>query len=193
MRYALKIAALGALLVGMGQSSSAQTLADRIASASQPRVQFSYAARSGVCGNGRSFINVMGNTWVGSWSDSDRRESCAEGPVRVVVDRAGREVVSVASYVGPDADKVDGITDLGRVRTDALELRKQLDLANQDRKCRILGPAPAPLARLKGEHRYQLLLKSRSRKQVREVADAALKSVVNLRSVNLEIDPVSIM
>ena len=83
--------------------------------------------------------------------------------------------------------------DLGRVRTDALELRKQLDLANQDRKCRILGPAPAPLARLKGEHRYQLLLKSRSRKQVREVADAALKSVVNLRSVNLEIDPVSIM
>ena len=87
---------------------------------------------------------------------------------------------------------VHGI-DLGRVRTDALELRKQLDLANQDRKCRILGPAPAPLARLKGEHRYQLLLKSRSRKQVREVADAALKSVVNLRSVNLEIDPVSIM
>jgi primosomal protein N' (replication factor Y) len=83
--------------------------------------------------------------------------------------------------------------DLGRVRTDALELRKQLDLANEDRKCRILGPAPAPLARLKGEHRYQLLLKSRSRKQVREIADAALKTVTNLRSVNLEIDPVSIM
>lgn len=83
--------------------------------------------------------------------------------------------------------------DLGRVRTDSLELRKQLDLANEDRKCRILGPAPAPLARLKGEHRYQLLIKSRSRKHVREVADAALRSVTNLRSVNLEIDPVSIM
>jgi primosomal protein N' (replication factor Y) len=83
--------------------------------------------------------------------------------------------------------------DLGRVRADSLELRKQLDLANEDRKCRILGPAPAPLARLKNEHRYQLLIKSRSRKQVREIADAALKSVTNLRSVNLEIDPVSIM
>ena len=87
--------------------------------------------------------------------------------------------------------------DLGRVRTDSLELRKQLDLANEDRKCRILGPAPAPLARLKGEHRFQLLIKSRSRKQVREIADAALKAItdkgVNLRSVNLEIDPVSIM
>ncbi|HKU76293.1 MAG TPA: primosomal protein N' [Pyrinomonadaceae bacterium] len=87
--------------------------------------------------------------------------------------------------------------DLGRVRSDSLELRKQLDLVNQDRRCRILGPAPAPLSRLKGEHRFQVLIKSRSRKHLREVADAALKAVsdggVNLRSINLEIDPVSIM
>jgi primosomal protein N' (replication factor Y) len=87
--------------------------------------------------------------------------------------------------------------DLARVRSDSLELRKQLDAANEGRKCRILGPAPAPLSRLKGEHRFQLLLKSRSRRSLREVADAALKAVsetgVNLRSVNLEIDPVSIM
>lgn len=87
--------------------------------------------------------------------------------------------------------------DLGRVRGDSLELRRQLDLVNQDRKCRILGPAPAPLSRLKGEHRFQMLIKARSRKSLREVADAAMKSVaesgVNLRSINLEIDPVSIM
>lgn len=82
--------------------------------------------------------------------------------------------------------------DLGKVRSDSLELRKQLDLVNQERKCRVLGPAPAPLSRLKGEHRFQLLIKSRSRKDLREVADAALRAV-NLRSVNLEIDPVSIM
>lgn len=87
--------------------------------------------------------------------------------------------------------------DLGRVRSDSLELRKQLDAANGDRKCRILGPAPAPLSRLKGEHRFQILMKSRSRRHLREVADAALKlavdSGINLRSINLEIDPVSIM
>ena len=87
--------------------------------------------------------------------------------------------------------------DLGKVRNDSLELRKQLDIVNQERKCRVLGPAPAPLARLKGEHRFQLLIKSRSRKDLREVADAALRAVadggVNLRSINLEIDPVSIM
>ena len=87
--------------------------------------------------------------------------------------------------------------DLGRVRSDSLELRKQLDAVNQERKCRVLGPAPAPLSRLKGEHRFQLLIKSRSRKHLREVADAALKKAaeggMNLRTVNLEIDPVSIM
>ena len=87
--------------------------------------------------------------------------------------------------------------DLGRVRSDSLELRKQLDLVNQDRRCRVLGPAPAPLSRLKGEHRFQILIKSRSRKHLREVADAALKAIAdkgaNLRSINLEVDPVSIM
>ena len=84
--------------------------------------------------------------------------------------------------------------DLGRVRNDSLELRKQLDAANQDRKSRILGPAPAPLSRLKGEHRFQLLIKSRSRKHLREVADAAISAVeANRRSINLEVDPVSIM
>ena len=98
--------------------------------------------------------------------------------------------VSLASLLihGPDLD---------RVRNDSLELRKQLDVANEQRHCRILGPAPAPLSRLKGEHRFQLLLKSRSRRHLREVADAALKSAAAngmiLRSVNLEIDPVSIM
>ncbi len=87
--------------------------------------------------------------------------------------------------------------ELGRVRADALTLRKELDGANTERLSRVLGPAPAPLARLKGEHRYQLLIKSRSRKQLRALADqairAAVESGVNPRSLNLEIDPVSVM
>lgn len=119
MRHSIRLsAALGAALLALCPSSSdAQGLAERVASASQPRVQFTYAARLGVCGNGRTFINVQGNTWVGSWSDSDRREICADGPVRVVIDRAGREVVSVSAYVGPETEKTEGIADLGRVRT----------------------------------------------------------------------------
>ena len=88
-------------------------------------------------------------------------------------------------------------SDLGRVRTNALELKTQLDIANKNRSVRVLGPAPAPLSRLKGEHRFQLLLKSTSRRELRKVADTALKVLaaqgVNLRTINLEIDPVSMM
>jgi primosomal protein N' (replication factor Y) len=86
---------------------------------------------------------------------------------------------------------------LDRVRSDALIIRKELEAANEERACRILGPAPAPIARLKGEFRFQLLLKSRNRKKLRLIADRALElsatKGVNLRSVNLDIDPVSIM
>ena len=88
-------------------------------------------------------------------------------------------------------------TDLTRVRSDALEVRRALDKANADRAARVLGPAPAPLGRLKGEFRVQLLVKSRNRRHLRTVIDNALKSLVDtdvrLRGINVEIDPVSIM
>ena len=87
--------------------------------------------------------------------------------------------------------------DLTKVKSDAVELRKELDRANGERAARILGPAPAPLARLKGEYRVQLLIKCRNRRALREIIDAALKALnerkISLRSINVEIDPVSIM
>ena len=87
--------------------------------------------------------------------------------------------------------------DAARARATASQLRKALVAANRDHSCRILGPAPAPLARLRGEHRVQLLIKARSRKQLRAVIDAALASMEtagqDLRSVTLEIDPVNMM
>ncbi|HBB88577.1 MAG TPA: primosomal protein N' [Blastocatellia bacterium] len=86
---------------------------------------------------------------------------------------------------------------LDQTRSDALQLRKELDTANPDRIVRVLGPAPAALARLKNEFRMQLLIKGRKRQQLRDVIGTALKAVaangVNLRSINVEIDPVSIM
>ena len=103
-------------LTGLATSLPAQSLADRVAGANQARVQFTYAARADVCGNGRSFIQVSGNSWYGSFNDGDRRDACEAGPVRVVLDRAGREVVSITSYVGPVGERAEGIADLGRVR-----------------------------------------------------------------------------
>src|SRR3984893_15144479 len=87
--------------------------------------------------------------------------------------------------------------DLARIRDTALELRKELDSANSDRACRVLGPAPAPLARLKGEHRIHLLVKSKNRRQLRKLVDTAISGVIaqrhNPRTINVEIDPISIM
>ena len=87
--------------------------------------------------------------------------------------------------------------DLTRAQATAAELKRALEEANTDRACRILGPAPAPLARLRGEHRIQLLIKSRSRPRLREVIDIAFADAAergsDLRSVNLEIDPVNLM
>jgi primosomal protein N' (replication factor Y) len=88
--------------------------------------------------------------------------------------------------------------DLVRAQATAAELRRALDEANTDRACRILGPAPAPLARLRGEHRLQLLIKSRNRPRLRAVIEMALASSAaapgcDLQSVNVEIDPVNLM
>jgi primosomal protein N' (replication factor Y) (superfamily II helicase) len=87
--------------------------------------------------------------------------------------------------------------DAARANATAQQLRQALVEANGDHACRVLGPAPAPFARLRGEHRVQLLIKSRSRKQMRAVIDAALQTLQkagnDLRSVTVEIDPVSMM
>jgi primosomal protein N' (replication factor Y) len=87
--------------------------------------------------------------------------------------------------------------DAARAGSIAQELRNHLNQANREHTCRILGPAPAPFARLRDEYRIQLLIKSRSRKQMRAVIDEALKNFEEAgndsRSVTLEIDPVSMM
>lgn len=87
--------------------------------------------------------------------------------------------------------------DATRAKTLAMELRNALTRTNRDNLCRILGPAPAPLARLRDEHRIQILIKSRSRKQLRKLIDDALKELEadgkDLRAVTVEIDPVSMM
>lgn len=86
---------------------------------------------------------------------------------------------------------------LRRAQAIAAALRQFLNEANSERACRILGPAPAPLSRLRNEHRIHLLIKSRNRKSLRRVVDMALAKAesqsLDMRSINLEIDPVSLM
>ena len=68
---------------------------------------------------------------------------------------------------------------------------------NTDNGCRILGVAPAPLARLKNEFRLQILIKAHSRAKLRETLHFALheaqEKFCDLRIVNVEIDPVNLL
>ena len=105
--------AAGALL---SQPALAQSLSQRVASAPDGAVQFTYAARAGVCGNGRTYYSINGSMWFGSMNDNVlRSDPCQPGPVRVVLGRAGKDIVDVNVYVGPVQQSGSGVTDLGTV------------------------------------------------------------------------------
>ncbi|MEP6945302.1 MAG: primosomal protein N', partial [Acidobacteriota bacterium] len=76
-------------------------------------------------------------------------------------------------------------------------LRRALDAANTSKQARVLGPAPASLSRLKNEFRLQIILKGTSRRALRETLDIALADAeskgCDLRTINVEIDPVNLM
>jgi HEAT repeat protein len=80
-----------------------------------------------VCGNGRSYIQTGPNSITGSvsyngniygnWNDGMRADPCIAGPVRVVIDRADKQPLTVQTFVGPADTTLRGVTDLGRVRS----------------------------------------------------------------------------
>jgi HEAT repeat protein len=130
------IVAAAALVAAAGPSVGAQALADRVSSAPDGRVQFNFAARPGICGNGRTYIqtgpNSYNGTFYGNFSDGVRAEPCVPGPVRVVIDRADKMPLSVQAYVGPADSSLRGVTDLGHVRAqdaadDLLSLAAKVD------------------------------------------------------------------
>jgi len=59
---------------------------------------------------------------------------------------------------------------------------------------RVLGPAPAPLGKLRGEYRAQLLIKGVNRRKIREALQAALASRPELqRRMVVDVDPMSVL
>jgi primosomal protein N' (replication factor Y) len=58
----------------------------------------------------------------------------------------------------------------------------------------ILGPAPAPLVRLRGEHRVQFFLKGTRRAEMRQGLKRALADVPEVRRrVIIDVDPLSVL
>jgi primosomal protein N' (replication factor Y) len=88
-------------------------------------------------------------------------------------------------------------SEFARAASLATDLAKSIRATDTEKALRVLGPAPAPIARLKGEHRMQVLIKTRYRRQAREALDAAMQEVKeagqDLKMVTVEVDPVSLM
>jgi primosomal protein N' (replication factor Y) len=85
----------------------------------------------------------------------------------------------------------------GRTHQDALrdaaEIVRALR-AGPRQSHRVLGPAPAPLSRLKGEHRAQLFLKGTHRGAMRQALLAVLASRPDLRRRTIvDVDPLSVL
>ena len=102
-----------ALLFAVGASARdthAQNLAARVRQAGDGTVRFSFAAKEGVCGNGRNNISVRSDR------NQDVEYDCEPGPVMVALTKAGGSVTSLRTYVGAKW-KVGGanVTQLGTV------------------------------------------------------------------------------
>ncbi len=87
---------------------------------------------------------------------------------------------------------------LERAARVAQEIGKFLaTLDGESRALRILGPSPAPLARIKGRHRIQFLLKSTSRSRLnhvlRRLMDHCDQRGIPPRAVMIDVDPVTLM
>ncbi|MBI1810125.1 MAG: HEAT repeat domain-containing protein [Gemmatimonadetes bacterium] len=109
-------AAAAVMVGGTTVAAQAQSLDRRIADATGDAVQFHFAARDGVCGNGRNWLRADEGNWYGSWNNGGGPgESCGAGPVRVVLTRAGRDVVRIEAFAGPLSNDPAGGRDLGAV------------------------------------------------------------------------------
>jgi primosomal protein N' (replication factor Y) len=87
-----------------------------------------------------------------------------------------------------------------RARTFAGAMDDAADIAARLRRdaasahLHVLGPAPAPLGKLRGEYRAQLLIKGFSRRTMRQALQRALASRTDLqRRVVVDVDPVAIL
>jgi primosomal protein N' (replication factor Y) len=59
---------------------------------------------------------------------------------------------------------------------------------------RVIGPAPAPLSRLRGNHRAQFFVKGTERHALRAAVKRAVASRTDLRrQVTIDVDPLSVL
>jgi|SRR5690348_9728392 len=115
------------LPITAGAQSLERRIFDGAAATRDASVQFSFAARPGVCGDGESFLSdglggdnhLYENGNFSGWRSGEALAPCLPGPVRVVVSTSGGEIVRLRTYVGPARASEDRRSrDLGTIPVD---------------------------------------------------------------------------
>lgn len=135
------------LAVGAATRSEAQTIAQRVSGAPDGVVRVQFAARPGVCGDGRDVVGYKKAIFAGSvHSFGDwNAPNCVPGPVRVSLSVDGGQVTRMQTFVGGDWARTSArVTDLGTVpsseaATYFFELVPRLE--GRANKARFLLPA----------------------------------------------------
>ena len=120
-------------LVAASTPAAAQSLTRRVLDA-DGAVQFVFASRPGVCGDGATFIRdgFGGNSRIyenGNFGErrGDDWPPCAAGPVRVVASVSGGEILRLRTYAGPRRVGDSPPRDLGIVPvSDAIDFLTRL-------------------------------------------------------------------
>ncbi len=83
---------------------------------------------------------------------------------------------------------------LGDAMHAGAEVVRRLDGVIAHAGMMTLGPAPAPLGRLRGEHRVQVFIKGTRRAEMRQAVKAVLAEMPELRrKVTVDVDPLSVL
>jgi primosomal protein N' (replication factor Y) len=89
---------------------------------------------------------------------------------------------------------VRGRTFSGAMDDAAVVAQRLHESAGDRSELRVLGPAPPPLGRLRGEYRAQVLVKGVNRRRMREALLAAIRSRPDIaRRTIVDVDPLSVL
>ena len=96
---------------------------------------------------------------------------------------------------GPATTVAVNVVVRGKSFDDAMDAAREVaDSARGANGFVILGPAPAPLTKLRGEHRVQFFLKGTSRKAMREALQLAASRHSRLaKRISIDVDPLSML
>ncbi len=99
MRRVLWSAAAAAVSFAAGLP--AQTVASRVDASNAGVVEFHFAARPGVCGDGRGMVRAASSGGIYLEEDYGGSGPCTAGPVRVELRRDGKVIIGIVVFAGP--------------------------------------------------------------------------------------------